>query len=461
MNNCGDSRYPCASWPYVISKINGKETSIILNVGQGVFNVTNGLDLSLQLAYWWLTVNWTITGDKSGQTVLQSQSSRVEPFYFHGITRSVNIAHFTYLSKYQYGRLGYFVDMLSVDISNFIVQGWSSSTNNHMISVSAQTLTIANMDILDVNLNNADVFVISRTYNTILRDIVCNVTGIEMESRKYEYKAYFADFNLNDNSTVNFKNIIIANYYLFRGFYIANNDYSQLFFDNIVFENVRGLRFFHIKDNHKQAISINNLSVDCHNQTMDGGIVFSQWNSYSELTVTNSNFRNIQLPASAFSFYGGDSETVILKNVIFSNINSSSINTHYGLIFIHSHYDVIIDNCTFSQNKNLVALIHCDKSSYCNVTIKDSIFEENDSDKLCNNGKNIVNGIFLDTAAHGNVSVINTLFIGIPSIVADSTSTITIDNNTQQMMVDTNTEQQQINDKCAVYMDIVINNAYV
>ena len=455
-NNCSDSKYPCASWSYVASKINGNETSIMVNVGKGVFNVTNGLDSHLQLGYWWFTVNWTITGDKSGQTVLQSQSSFVDQFCFSGITTSVNIAHFTYLSNYQPGRLGSFVNILSIDISNFIVHGWGSY--NMMYVNQAQTLTIANMEILDVNLNQEYVFAIYHTNYAVFRDIVCNITGTEIDSSKYDYKTYFAHFESNDNSTVTLKNMVIANYYLFHGFYIEQNDYSQFFFNNIIFENVRGRNFFYISGNRKQTISINNLSVDCHNQTMDAEIIFSYGNSYTELTVTNSNFRNMQLRSSAFFYNSYKSEPVILKNVIFSNINSSS--THYGLIFIHSDGDVIIDNCTFSQNKNLMALIHCDKSSYCNVTIKDSIFEENYSDKLCNNGKNIVNGLFLDKAAHGHVNIINTLFIGIPSIIADSTSMVTIDNNTQQMMVDTNTER--INDKCAVYMDIIItNNVYV
>ena len=127
---------------------------------------------------------------------------------------------------------------------------------------------------------------------------------------------------------------------------------------------------------------------------------------------------------------------------------------------INSYFDIIIDNCTFIDNKNFAALIHCDTSSYCDVTIKNSVFERNDG--LCGDGQNIENGIYAASGAYGTISIESSMFIGIPWIGADSTSTITIDNETQSMISDTMVNGTNRDLICSQQLQVFVsNNRYV
>ena len=66
---------------------------------------------------------------------------------------------------------------------------------------------------------------------------------------------------------------------------------------------------------------------------------------------------------------------VYLYDVSFSDIIATG--EIYGLIFVYDDYNVMIDRSHFENIENSIGLVHCRYSSYCNVTIKNSVFRNN------------------------------------------------------------------------------------
>ena len=75
----------------------------------------------------------------------------------------------------------------------------------------------------------------------------------------------------------------------------------------------------------------------------------------------------------------------------------------YGLIYIYDDYTVIIDNCTFENNLDFTALVHCRTSSNCRVNISNSVFDGNIHGYYA--AVQIVNGIVLEENAYGKVYI--------------------------------------------------------
>ena len=469
-NDCSDENNPCATWSYATSLIDGSESLVSLNIGGGEFSVYSGLDVSV--GGWWSSSNYTISGkNEDGKSVLKTLSSSVTLFDFSAsssnyIYADLSISDLTYIPLYaQYTRLGYFYYNDNVKFSNVIVDGsfasWYSYRYyiyNLMYIYQVNSLIIENMNILDVNTVDGYsdyLFAIYYTDYVSFSRIVCNVTGGGIDS---EYNSYFAIFDENDYSEMHFNDIKISNSRISEGFYITDNDYSHFYFDSIEFDNVYGGRFFYIYSNWAQTINMSNININANNGTISSSILYCGYNYNGELTISNSEFKNIKLGTSAVAFYlyyaySYARETIRFENVLFSNIEASS--GSYGLIFINSYFDVVIDNCTFSNNTNFPAIIHCDTSSYCNVVIKNSVFDKNDG--LCGDSEILMNGIYLGTSAYGTLEIENTLFIGIPWIDLDATSTISIDNATQSMMVDVGANYTNNDNKCASKMRISVS----
>ena len=175
---------------------------------------------------------------------------------------------------------------------------------------------------------------------------------------------------------------------LYRLFYInfirpAPSNVS-VYLENIVLENIYAAGIFVI-DGFCDGCNfhINHVYVNGHGKSISSYLIFYEesWTS-SPFNVQNSIFSNFVLTKSSaivFTIYSFSRENkILLQNVSFTNLSSTNGASSNGyLIYIaRNKNNVLIDNCTFENNKNMV-LIGCAAKSKCNVTINNSIFKSN------------------------------------------------------------------------------------
>ena len=99
--------------------------------------------------------------------------------------------------------------------------------------------------------------------------------------------------------------------------------------------------------------------------------------------VTDSVFKNIRAGSNCVIRFGfenweASTSTIIMENVTFVNITADASHDNYGLIYVQDQFNIQINNCEFLYNKQFTSLIFCGAYSYCNVTIQDATFVDND-----------------------------------------------------------------------------------
>ena len=143
--------------------------------------------------------------------------------------------------------------------------------------------------------------------------------------------------------------------------------------------------------------------------------------------MTNVKFSNFVFSSSSvIGIYLGitsGNSTIYMKNVSFVNLEANG--NAYGLIYISDSYNVIISDSTFENNINFIGLIHCNDYSYCDVSIKNSIFVNNIAGYGC-----LENLFYFEHASYATVIIKDNTFYGEPSIYYDDTSNVIIENNT-------------------------------
>lgn len=342
--------------------------------------------------------------------------------------------------------------------------------------------TFATVDDDETISNSNYVFYVFNVDNILLKGIqyvytLSDSLGLVNSCKKYMYFGHFAYFWRNQYSMLRFEDILIEYYPILHAFHLKDNHNSNVSFYNIELNGVYGEYLFCFEYNTNMTTLMNHVTVNglliattsstCNDEPLiDKKIFYFGKNTDCQLNMNNSNFVNIMLSASGIAF-NIDSyyintnyvkyqlqRTITIVNTIFSNITTK--NNKYGLIYISGNgYHLMIDNCTFSSNKNFVGIIHCTTHSNCNISIKNSKFSNNDG--LCENGQSVSNGIYLENEANATVVIKNSTFTGIPWIHADSTSNVTIDSVTRSTMYETNATST-INVTCDSPMVLMISN---
>ena len=150
----------------------------------------------------------------------------------------------------------------------------------------------------------------------------------------------------------------------------------------------------------------------------------------------------------SYSCLGTGAATSTFKNVALINRQNNKDNNYYGLIFVDTYdFNIIIDSSQF-VNTNFAGIIHCNVSSNCTILIKNSTFFL--KNELCADNEDVINGMYLANGANGDVTIENSLFVGILWIYNGSTSTVSIDSVT--VMIDSNS-----NSECSKRLDVFVS----
>ena len=237
----------------------------------------------------------------------------------------------------------------------------------------------------------------------------------------------FCDIDHNEGA-IYFDNITISHVCGENLFTFSHSYQYDVDLNNIVLENVCGGYLFYFHDNYYSAISMTNIFVNGNDKYLYSQLLFLD---YGSLTVENAVFSNLILDTSSvIPFYFNQavsSDYIYFRNVSFTNL--TSVGSTYGLISIYDDFNVVIDTCTFENNQDFVGLVHCRSSSYCNVTVKNSLFRSNSFDANCVGTFIYANGIYFEDNVYGLLTLDSNTFDESPYVRYDSTTTVTMDNN--------------------------------
>ena len=153
------------------------------------------------------------------------------------------------------------------------------------------------------------------------------------------------------------------------------------------------------------------------------------------MTISNSIFDDIQVKTKSAVRIDSNSVSYLFENVTFEGIDyyyysSNTLNNPVMISIGQQNVSVVFKNCVFRNNNNWASIIYCGSNSYCNVTLINCFFENNVGSIVTiarNNGTNttettktttktIINGLWLETDANSQITIIDSLFIGATGI---------------------------------------------
>ena len=358
---------------------------------------------------------------------------------------------FSYISQYGLGQsFGYFYFVHKVSLSNVIFDVSNSSYTNlyyiydfvHMYFI--DSLIVENVQFYGVsdNIDTKYLFAVTSGDSVSMQNIL--VDGKNSNDDDINNIISFGDFE-DTGSDLYFENITIMNLGVNNGFSFSENDYSSVNLINIIIDNVFGTgTFFSFYGQYKTSVTMENVYMNGNGNTISNRLLYYMGNSYhgsgDAFTIHNSIFTNFVFSSgsayvSAIPFYFDNNYygTISFHNVTFSNLTTSD---NHGLIYVEDDFEIEIIDCVFENNVGFIGLIHCRSESSCDVSIKNSVFINNEyygydgSSTLCYDGVPIVNSIYLETGAYATlVMTQNTFYYYGPAVIYDVSSSVTISNN--------------------------------
>ena len=366
---------------------------------------------------------------------------------------------FSYSSQYGLDQpFGYFHYVHKISLSN-VIFNVSYGNSGYVYSLyNSGFLHACYMNSLIVD--NVQFYVVHVDHDLTYLFYVRNDDSVSMQN-------ILVDGSKSDDDTVNdtlsfgvfygpdgdlyFDNITIMNYGVRSAFYFYDNDYSSVHLANIIIDNVfvTGTLFtFYGQD--KASVTMENMYVNGNGNTISNRLLYFTYNNYysssSTFTIDNSIFTNfVFFGASSYSCgipfhfdYNYFSNIISFHNLTFSNLTTLD---KYGLIYLEDDFEIEIIDCVFENNVGFIGLIHCASGSYCDVTIKNSVFVNNDYDydydygydsrsTLCYDGAPIINSIYLETGSYATlVMTRNAFYYYGPTVIYDVSSSVTISND--------------------------------
>ena len=370
----------------------------------------------------------TIISDTFVSALIYSDDSRAD---FH-----ISMNNLTYLPMF-----GVHQDFLSLtytkqlELDNIIIDAKNSDgySGDIIYSYATDLIYVNNLDVYDIDGGSSTATIFDLTYcDTIVIKNVFVSTNILGDDSTVQ-------FSYVDGTEVDiyFDNITISNVYGQNLFLFYDNYYdlvidvysifTRIYLNNIVLDNVYGGSMFYFDSNDYCNISMTNIYVNGNHKYLHSQLVDFRDNYYSTLTVGNAIFCNFILNSSSLILLYFNlpiaSDYVYFRNVSFTNLTSAG--GAYSLIYVYHSFNIIINESEFHNIENFSALIHCRSSSFCTLTVTNSIFHNNIGSDGCNE-----NIFYLEDAAHATVNIYGNTFYGYPSLYYDSTTNLTISNNT-------------------------------
>lgn len=118
--------------------------------------------------------------------------------------------------------------------------------------------------------------------------------------------------------------------------------------------------------------------------------------------------------ASLFHFEYGSFNVININmtDLYISHLQASNTNNNLALIEItNTNVRIVIENSEFNDNNDFSSVIACRAGAECDIFIKNTFFTDNFGNLELNNGSciNNVNGIFIETGAVANVTLVDVL----------------------------------------------------
>ena len=425
MGDCSHVNTSCETWDYAITEF-GDGNNETFYIENGMYNITTYFTTSS-------AGRWNIIGESAQDVIIVAETSGGNFFYSSNSLARILLSNFTYFPYYGLDtRMGYFAYGYSMTLSNIIIDGRrsdSSSSYDMMYYYFVDYVTIDNFTMYDMITDTGD-----RVFEILYSDYV-NIKNVLVEPRQTsftheELRFLYVGYTYDD---VTIQDVLINKIKTTYTIWIYYPYAIPVLLKDIAFQNVYGGPFFAFSYGQSSSVTLQNSTIKGvlnNNRKLEGSMIYLQYNGGTfNLNIENCLFSTFIFDQSGIGIHldiaSSDTNYVYLTNVVFENLQSQSV---YGLIYIEDNFIVNIDGCTFANNTNFVAMIHCASGSLCDVTVSNSLFVNNEGQ--CFNGDPVRNGIFLNDDAEGTVVFKNTTFYGDPWRSYDSTSTVTFDSHT-------------------------------
>ena len=421
--------------------------TLIMDDGSYETSIKLNIDISMDLDMY-NSNSFVVRGANNGKnTTLVNKISCCGTRLFYAYIDEINdqrpdvflkFQHFTYVSQYEFNQqFGYFYYVKDVSLSNVIFDMSNSYNGYNFVELYyINSLAIENVQFYGL-LNCTNLFYSKYSSSVSMKNILVDGNDYTNSSIHNNNILLFARFD-SIRGDLYFENVTIMNHGIENVFHVdySSSSSSSIHLMNIVLDNVFGTETFFVFDSQRAAITMENIYVDGHGNTISDDLIYYSGYSGSNITIDNSIFANFVFNAastysSAVPFYfHSDGNKILFDNVTFRNLTTFD---DYRLIYIREECEIEIIHCVFENNFGFVGLIQCESWSFCNVTINNSVFINNDygySRSVCYNDKPIINSIYFADNAYATLVVTqNTFYFYGPTVIYDNTSSVTIVNN--------------------------------
>ena len=364
---------------------------------------------------------------------------------------------FTYVSQYGlYQPFGYFYYVYRVSFSNVIFDlsnsGYNYSYDKNSDNNLVELYLTSNLVVENVQFYGVHVAIGSDEsmylFDSEQGDSVCMKNVLVSGSNNDDNVNNTVSFGkFVEMGAFYFENITIVNHVVSDAFYFVGNVGSNIRLANIIIDNVFGTgAFFTFSHSWDVSVSMTNIYANGNGKTISNRLMSNSYNYGSRFVIDSSIFTDFlfngaSLYLSAIPFYFGlvhYGSRISFYNVTFSNLTTLD-DDNYGLIYIDDDVEIEIIDCVFKNNVGFIGLIRCATGSSCVVTIENSVFINNShsydsinssSSSLCYDGLPVIYSIYLETGANSTLVMRqNTFYFYSPTVIYDSSSSVTISDN--------------------------------